>query len=433
VNALIVDDEPSVRLLLSRILHREVACDVTEATNGIEALDMLERRHYDFIVIDVMMPVMNGLETLEAIRRSPDIQHLPVMVLSAVRDEDQVRKMVSLGVSAYLTKPLRPSDASARIQRFVASLGSSAHVPALGQRRTLLGLPDKARLLVVDGDADFRQFVTSTLGQQYTVTEAESGAQGLRACLETRPSAILLGQGLGAVPAPMFLRKLRTLPGLATVPVVVAGSRGSDEALPEADATIQRTFVPEAFSSQFARLVTGGSPAQRVLLLRPELRPQMISAIEQVFGMLLGIEVLAESSEPDVPGGGADLVCVPISLSSEDGDLEFGIVTAREMSERLAALFLQDADVVTGSDVAAKLQDLASIISGRLQNALSARGDVVALGAPRVSALGDGAALADSWAGVGFASACKDVRFVAYVRPLVRAAAAVPAEVDMAV
>ena len=60
MRALIVDDEPTVRLLLGRILRREVDCAVTEATNGIEALDLLSRDHYDFVVIDIMMPIMDA-------------------------------------------------------------------------------------------------------------------------------------------------------------------------------------------------------------------------------------------------------------------------------------------------------------------------------------------------------------------------------------
>ncbi|WP_239488354.1 response regulator [Luteitalea sp. TBR-22] len=420
MKALIVDDEPTVRLLLSRILRREVDCAVTEATNGIEALDLLARHHFDFVVIDIMMPIMDGIETLEAIRNTPQLRTLPVMVLSAVRDEAQVRQLVSLGVSAYLTKPLRPSDASARVQRFVASLGASTHAPQQGQGRTLLGLPDGAQILVVDGDADFRHFVRSTLGHQYVIAEAEGGAQGLRACLDGRPAAILLGQNLGAVPAPLFLRKLRSLPTLASVPVVVAGSRGNEAPLADADAIIQRTFVPEAFKKQFARLVTGGSPEQRVLLARPELRPQMISATEQVFGMMLGIEVFADAVEPPPPAAGADHACVVLSLPAEDSDLEFGVATAREMSERMTALFLQGAEVVTDEDVASTLQEVANIISGRLQNALRGRGDEVTIGLPLVSVLAETLAVADTWAGVGFHNAAGDIRFTAYLRPVPR-------------
>jgi two-component system chemotaxis response regulator CheY len=427
VRALIVDDEPTVRLLLSRILRREVDCVVTEATNGIEALDLLSRHHFDFVVIDVMMPIMDGLETLEAIRSTPELRQLPVMVLSAVRDEAQVRQLVSLGVSAYLTKPLRPSDASARVQRFVASLGTSPHTVQPSHGRTLLGLPDGARVLVVDGDADFRHFVRSTLGHQYLIIEAEGGAQGLRACLEARPAVILLGQNLGAVAAPLFMRKLRSLPGLASVPVIVAGSRGAEAPVPDTDAIVQRTFVPETFKKQFGRLITGGSPEQRVLLTRPELRPQMISATEQVFGMMLGVEVFADAADMERPAAGADLARVLLALPDEDGDLEFGIAAVRDISERMTALMLQGADVVSEEDVSSTLQEIANIIGGRLQNALRGRGDQASIGLPQVATLTEELVLGEGWACVGFHDAAGDVRFSTFLRPVARAGSAAAA------
>ena len=420
MKALIVDDEPTVRLLLSRILRREVDCAVTEASNGIEALDLLGRQHFDFVVIDVMMPIMDGLETLAAIRATPALKHLPVMILSAVRDEAQVRQLVSLGISAYLTKPLRPSDASGRVQRFVASLGAAPPQSAVGPGRSLLGLPDNARLLVVDGDADFRHFVKSTLGHQYLVFEAVGGAQGLRACLDARPSAVLLGQNLGAVPASMFLRKLRSLPTLAGVPVVMVGARGDDVAPADVDAVIPRTFVPDAFQRQFAQLVTGGTAAQRVLRSRPELRPQMISATEQVFGMMLGLEVFANPQDTDVPAAGADVARVVISLPRESCDLEFGLVTQRAMGERMTALFLQGADVVTDEDVSSTLREVANIISGRLQSALRGRGDEVSIGLPVVEGLAPSRLMHPELVAVSFSDAAGQVRFVAYVRAVTR-------------
>ena len=419
MTALIVDDEPTVRLLLSRILRRELQCAVTEAGNGLEALDLLGRHHFDFVVIDVMMPMMDGLETLEAIRSTPTLRHLPVMVLSAVRDETQVRRLIALGVSAYLTKPLRPTDAAVRIRRFVASLKKGLDAPRLARGRTLAGLSAKARVLVVDGDADFRHFVRSTLGRQYVIGEAEGGAQGLRACLDARPGAILLGQNLGAVPAAMFLRKLRSLPGLATVPVVIVGARGDDMPADDADAVIQRTFVPDAFRRQFERLVTGDGAEQQVLTSRPELRPHMISATEQVFGMMLGVEVFADAGAAVVPAG-ADVARVVFALPRAEGDLEYGIIAERRMSEQMTARFLQGADVVTDEDVSSTLQEIANIISGRLQNALRARGDEVSMGLPVVERPATGAIATDSWTGVGFSSAAGDVRFVGFLRAVSR-------------
>lgn len=425
VKALIVDDEPTVRLLLTRILRREVQCAVTEATNGLEALELLAREQFDFVVIDVMMPIMDGLELLEAIRGTPNLQHLPVMVLSAVRDETQVRRLVSLGISAYLAKPLRPSDAAARVRRFVASL-APAPVNPQASGRALGGLVQGARLIVADGDEDFRHFVRSVLGHQYAVVEAEGGAQGLRACLEAPPAAVLLGQNLGVVNAPMFLRKVRSLPSLAGVPVIVAGSREAAALVPDADAFIARTFVAEAFKAQFDRLVTGATTTERSGAARPDLRPSMISATEQVFGMMLGVEVSADAAEPEPPASGHDLARVVLTLPG-DADLEFGLVAHRAHGEKMTALLLPGSDIVSDEDVFSTLQEIANIISGRLQSYLKSRGEQVGMGLPKVVSLDAPVPMSEGWTGVGFHDTVGDIRFVTFVRTVSRvAAAAVP-------
>ena len=159
-----------------------------------------------------------------------------------------------------------------------------------------------------------------------------------------------------------------------------------------------------------------------MLLARPELRPQMISATEQVFGMMLGIEVFADAGEPTPPGAGFDLACVVLSLPNEEADIEFGVATEREMGERMTALFLQGADVVTEEDVSSTLQEISNIVSGRLQNALRGRDDVCTIGLPIVSVLAKTLPIAETWAGVGFHNASGDVKFTTFVRPILRGA-----------
>ena len=141
MRTLIVDDQPNVRLLLSRILRKKVGCTVSEATNGLEALDLLGRQHFDLVVLDVLMPLMDGLETLEAIRRTPSLRHLPVIVLSAVRDESKVRQLVRHGISAYLAKPLRPLDVAERIEAILARIATQSGSPSRG----LSGVPRGSR------------------------------------------------------------------------------------------------------------------------------------------------------------------------------------------------------------------------------------------------------------------------------------------------
>jgi hypothetical protein len=182
--------------------------------------------------------------------------------------------------------------------------------------------------------------------------------------------------------------------------------------------------VPETLKAQFDRLVSGGAAADGVLQARPELRPQMISATEQVFGMMLGIEVFADPAAPEPPKAGSDVARVLLALPAEASDLEFGIATGREMGERMTALFLQGADVVTDEDVASTLQEVANIISGRLQGALRSRNDVVTIGLPVVSTIDEDLPLNEAWTAVGFHNVSRDIGFTIFVRPAPRAAAA---------
>ncbi len=328
------------------------------------------------------MPLMDGLETLEAIRRTPSLRHLPVIVLSAVRDESKVRQLVRHGISAYLAKPLRPLHVAQRIEAIIARIATQSGPPS----RSLSGVARGSRILVVDGDADFRRAVREAL-TEYVVSEASVGAAALRACLDEQPALVIVGQDLGAIDTTMLRRKLRSLPELSAVRVIAAVADDAPGAVADADAVIHRTFDSERFHDLFARLVVEEPPEQRVLTARGDLRAQMTSATEQVFGMMLGIEVLAVAAD-HTPAAGEDLVRVSLRLHREACDLDFTIAAPRSMSERMTAQFLQAGDVVTDADVSATLVDMAMIISSRLQTALRQRGDEVSLGEPLVSRVG---------------------------------------------
>lgn len=410
MRALIVDDQPNVRLLLSRILREKVGCTVSEATNGLEALDLLGRQPCDFIVLDILMPLMDGIETLEAIRRTPALRHLPVIVLSAVRDEVKVRQLVRHGISAYLAKPLRPLDVGDRIQEIVARIAAAAGQPS----RSLARVPPGSRVLVVDGDADFRRLVRESL-REYVVSEAGAGAEGLRHCLDHQPALVIVGQDLGAVATPLLLRKLRSLPELSAVRVVAVVTGEAPPRVDDADAVIQRTFVTDSFREAFGRLMLLEPPERQVLAARGDLRAQMISATEQVFGLMLGIEVLAVTpAAVAIPGD--DIVRLCLRLEREVCDLEFSIAAPRATSERLTAQYLQAGDVITDADVAATLREVATIISSRLQASLRQRGDEVTLGDPVVSRVGHHGPGASEGMLVAYTSPTQDLRFTTTLR-----------------
>ncbi|HYF52960.1 MAG TPA: response regulator, partial [Salinarimonas sp.] len=104
---LIVDDEPDIRLIIRTTL--EPKYEVLEAHDGLDALEKIERYEPDFVLMDVMMPLMNGFEACAAIRKSPRFHDLPVMFLSALGSRDDMMKGYSAGANLYLTKPFDPA------------------------------------------------------------------------------------------------------------------------------------------------------------------------------------------------------------------------------------------------------------------------------------------------------------------------------------
>jgi adenylate cyclase len=112
---LVVDDNEDNRYTLKRRLKREGYEDVAVATNGREALDLIALRPFDLVLLDIMMPVMNGYEVLERLKADAALRHVPVIMISAVSDLDSVVRCIELGAEDYLPKPFNSVLLRARI------------------------------------------------------------------------------------------------------------------------------------------------------------------------------------------------------------------------------------------------------------------------------------------------------------------------------
>jgi phosphoserine phosphatase RsbU/P len=111
---LIVDDNADNRELLSRILSRRGLVTVM-AENGSEALDRLKSGPVDLILLDIMMPVMGGIDTLTHLKADETLRHIPVIVVSALDDVDNIVKCIELGAEDYLFKPVNKVILNARV------------------------------------------------------------------------------------------------------------------------------------------------------------------------------------------------------------------------------------------------------------------------------------------------------------------------------
>ena len=112
---LVVDDIEDNRFALSRRLARQGYLNVTTAADGRQALGLLNSKPFDLVLLDIMMPNVNGYEVLAAMKASDGLRHIPVIMISAVDEIESVIRCIELGAEDYLPKPFNPTLLRARV------------------------------------------------------------------------------------------------------------------------------------------------------------------------------------------------------------------------------------------------------------------------------------------------------------------------------
>lgn len=138
---LIVDDDPHAVEILTRMLEREgYAC--VSAAGGPVALQIVREQPVDVILLDVMMPEMDGLQVCEHLREDSDLRQIPVILLTAKDDMETRSQGMALGVSEYLTKPVNKRELFVRIG---AQLHSRELNRKLAETAAAVGDPGKVQ------------------------------------------------------------------------------------------------------------------------------------------------------------------------------------------------------------------------------------------------------------------------------------------------
>lgn len=117
---LVVEDEPNIVESLRFILGQAgFAVDV--ATDGAEALHRMSTERFDAVVLDIMLPGLNGFEVLRSVRSDPRLAKLPVIVLTAKGQANDRRNAEEIGASAFITKPFSNTEVVAKVRALVGS------------------------------------------------------------------------------------------------------------------------------------------------------------------------------------------------------------------------------------------------------------------------------------------------------------------------
>jgi CheY-like chemotaxis protein len=211
---LIADDEPHVRTLLRQELE-SAGYAILEAPDGHEALRLARDKRPDLIILDVLMPGLDGFDVTRILKNDADTAGIPIMILSIIEDKD---KGYRLGVDSYLTKPVEAEQLLATVSTLVP-----------GGRPREAAAPRK--ILIIEEDASVVQTLESilTVGACHVVT-VHSSQEGVRRAAEEHPDLIILGYSLYKRDGVDLIKALRLLPETQQSQIIVLADQACTDA-----------------------------------------------------------------------------------------------------------------------------------------------------------------------------------------------------------
>ncbi|MBI1979471.1 MAG: response regulator, partial [Elusimicrobia bacterium] len=150
---LIVDDDNDNRMILKAVLE-EAGYQTQEAVNGEQCLDMTQKGRFDLIVLDIMMPKLDGWNTCKSLKSNSQTNPIPVVVLTARNQPIDELHGMECGADAYLTKPTDPPSLLKTIQTFLHAKTPAEQKEETPTNQKPTALIDNAKILVMDDDPD---------------------------------------------------------------------------------------------------------------------------------------------------------------------------------------------------------------------------------------------------------------------------------------
>lgn len=268
---LIVDDEADIRAIVRATLASQY--EVVEAHDGLDAAQKLDLVEPDLVVLDVMMPLMDGYDTCKVIRNHPRFHDIPVLFLSALGSKPDIVKGYGVGANLYLTKPFEP----ARLLRVVDMFFEEKNPPWQAKRFTIEELqkleqsspntiaeakvqksappttelpqaegvkpPPKAepappprapqaaaskpRIVIVDDDEDVVALTALALADEFEVAGALDGLEGIHKIVMYEPDIIVLDVMLPKMSGYQLCQSIRRNKRFAHTPIVIVSAKSS--------------------------------------------------------------------------------------------------------------------------------------------------------------------------------------------------------------
>ncbi len=377
IKVLVVDDDIATRTLLRRWVERGVNAKVSEAEDGLQALEAIAEKPIDLVISDVNMPVLDGIEMLRLLRVDPRNKALEILVVSHVAAADSVRSAIELGASDYLLKPLQHDRAMDRIRR--------AEQRILERRGREESAADKPRLAIADPADDFCEMAKRHLSGAFSVRTSRSVAEMLVQILRWRPRAVLLSPKLPGLDLNVLFERVKTLHSdqwPLFVQLREPGSSDDQEQAREAGygAAITKSFVGRTLLDEVSEVVLGlPKSAETFSTWADFFKEELIVGLYQTLGLMTGTEP-EEAAEDDESWSAEIYGRIAIRADDESFLIRIGFDGRLPLTAELGSALL--GEPVEGEERKDAFKEVLNVVAGRLRNACQERNLGVSMDLP---------------------------------------------------
>jgi CheY-like chemotaxis protein len=375
IRVLVVDDEPGVRALVWRTFSTQTGIEIVQAQNGAHAIERLLEQPCDLVLLDLTMPVMGGLETLEIMRRHPALKQVPVLVLTGRADEDRIRRAIDLGgIIGCLAKPFAIGELRARVKAFAEARRRPDG--SLRRHSSPLSLSPQDVVLLVERNPDVQAIARDALQRICVVETAPNEFAALTRCGQMRFRAIVLGLLTDWSAPADVVGRFRQLPGFDESLIVAAPPPTMIEAVREADccdAIMPRRLSHAEYERATAAILDLATRSR--LLVHPD-SPWLNAAFADLAGEFAGPFGSVTAEAGVLSHAPARSVVVSVEIHGAHVDR---LLTVRHPLPAALTLAVATSSVPIDAVSDAQIRDGAHAFARRIAAALATRAAEVAL------------------------------------------------------
>ena len=177
-NVILVIDDDEINLQMAKmILEKKLPCRVITCDNGIQGIEIMKRQYVRLVLLDIVMPFFDGMQTLEKIREDPKLKNMPVIMLTASVDKKHISKAIQLGIKDYVKKPFMPDELVERVSKKIGPITNKA----------------KSTILLIEDDDEDRKRIKTLLEDNlpHEVITAPSGIEGMEALRKQKVNLVI--------------------------------------------------------------------------------------------------------------------------------------------------------------------------------------------------------------------------------------------------